>query len=461
MVEILNLPEEIGYSAALQKLMSLIDLERSNLSGPRQKQIYDLSRIEAFLLHIQNPHFDVPCIHVAGTKGKGSVSAICESILRSSGCKTGFFSSPHLHSFTERIRIDGKPLARYKFATYFDELWSEHEKWSKAASCTKLTLFEFITALAFWVFSKESVDVGVIEVGLGGRLDATNVITPEVSVITALGYDHTAILGEDIESIAKEKAGIVKPGVPVVVSEQIYDVMDTIKSICAKNDAKLINVTDICTYSSSTVEHKTHELIIQAPVMEGMLRTSLLGKHQAQNVLTALCVTHELIKQGWEITKNHISEGVTSVSWPCRLELIESEPQQIVLDGAHSYESVKLVLDSIPEIFQYDKLGIILGLSRDKDTESICELIVQHSPDSIHIIKSRHPKAMEPLDIKTFFPGGLSSLKIPLDIKESLCILREELGIGSLILSIGSLFSSAEIREYLLEIEPEHYYPNL
>ena len=135
------------------------------------------------------------CIHVAGTKGKGSVSAICESVLRATGLKTGFFSSPHLHSFTERIRINGQPIDKSKFGEYFELLWIHHEKWSENISKTRLTLFEYITVLAFYIFSKESVDVSVIEVGLGGRLDATNVVQPEVCVITALGYDHMNILG--------------------------------------------------------------------------------------------------------------------------------------------------------------------------------------------------------------------------------------------------------------------------
>lgn len=448
---------QMNYKNALEKLMSLIDLERIEFSGPRQKAIYDLSRIQNFLNYIGNPHLDVPCIHVAGTKGKGSVSAICESVLNESGFKTGFFSSPHIHSFTERIRINGEPISTLKFSEYFHCLWSHHETWTKEVSGARLTLFEYITALAFYIFEKESVDISVIEVGLGGRLDATNVVIPEVSAITALGYDHMNILGSDIESITKEKAGIIKPHVPVVVSHQSYDVIDIIQSVCAANNSNLIDTDENFCYSLIRIENHRQCIFVTSPSFSGELNTALLGAHQAQNVLTALGVIQELKRKDWIISEEHIKQGVYSVSWPCRMEIIESESQTVVLDGAHTYESIQLVMESIQELFQYNKLGILLGLSKDKEIDKICELLSRSTADLILLIKSRHPKAMDQKEILEYFTENNNTVKNASSIFEAISTARKELGPEALILSIGSLFSSAEVREYLLGIDPELY----
>ena len=447
----------MNYDDSLVKLMSLIDLERTDLSGPRQKTIYDLSRVETFLSYLDNPELDVSCIHVAGTKGKGSVSAICESVLRATGLKTGFFSSPHLHSFTERIRINGQPIDKSKFGEYFELLWIHHEKWSENISKTKLTLFECITVLAFYIFSKESVDVSVIEVGLGGRLDATNVVQPEVCVITALGYDHMNILGSDIESITREKAGIIKPNTPVVVSPQTYDVINVIKGVCDETDSCLINISHTSSSSLIEIDNTWQHILVDSPVYVGELRTPLIGDHQAENVLTSLGAVNELKRKGWPIEREHIENGVSSVSWPCRMEVIEIESQQIVLDGAHTYESIKLVMDSVTKLFKYNKFGVLLGLSKDKDIDGICNLISSYDPDYIKLIKSRHPKALDPECIRKNFTECRNSITVADSIQDAIETIRNDLGAGDLILSIGSLFSCAEVREYLLCIESEVY----
>tara|TARA_B100000029_G_scaffold173533_1_gene170101 strand:+ start:12948 stop:14300 length:1353 start_codon:yes stop_codon:yes gene_type:complete len=450
----------MNYDDALQRLMSLIDLERTDFSGPRQKNIYDLSRIRHFLEFLGNPHRSIPCLHIAGTKGKGSVSAICESILRASGLRTGFFSSPHLHSFTERLRVDGEPISQEKFTEYFIDMWNKHEEWSHHYN-QKLTLFEYITALAFLAFKSERVDVNIIEVGLGGRLDATNVVTPEVSIITAIGYDHTHILGTQIESIAREKAGIIKKGVPVIIGHQLYEIERVIESVARETTSAYIKVADISSYQFRKIENGKQYITVTTPLYRGCLDTALLGYHQAQNILTSITSINELRRQGWEITDSNIEVGVRQVSWPCRLELIEIDSQRIVLDGAHNYDSIKLILDSMKNLFQYDKLGIILGLSKDKDVSGICELIIEHNPEFIHIIKSRHPKSADPDYIYDYFPSDMSNVKIFNKINESVSILRDNLGPDGLILSIGSLFSSAEVREYVLGIEPELYEANV
>ena len=202
----------MDYRDSIDRLMSLVDHERTNHPGPRQKVIYDLSRVQALLGLLGNPETKARSIHVAGTKGKGSTAALCDAALHAAGYKTGFYSSPHLHSFRERIRIDSQPIGEAEFAGLVERLWPHHESVSEDSPLGPVTLFEFMTAMAFQAFCDSGADFQTIEVGLGGRLDATNVLNPEVCVITSISRDHTAILGDSLAEIASEKAGIIKKG---------------------------------------------------------------------------------------------------------------------------------------------------------------------------------------------------------------------------------------------------------
>ena len=218
------------YAAAIARLLSLVDHERTMPAVPRQKRIYDLAGIARLLARMGDPHRrQGRIIHIAGTKGKGSVAAMVEAILRAAGAATGFYSSPHLHSFCERIRRDGAPVSPERFAGLVDAVWPHHLANAADPDAGPATLFEYLTAMAFQCFAADEVDASVIEVGLGGRLDATNVVTPAVSVITPVSLDHTAILGDTIGEIAADKAGIIKPGVPVVTAPQFPEALDAIR----------------------------------------------------------------------------------------------------------------------------------------------------------------------------------------------------------------------------------------
>ena len=196
------------YNDSVDYLLSLVDHERPSGRGPRQKAIEDLSRMEAFLEDMGNPHLDVPAVHITGTKGKGSTAAMCDSVLHAAGYRTGLYSSPHLHSFTERVRLDREPIGKAMFAGLVEQLLPNQEHMTNDPAVGPVTLFEYMTGMAFQCYAQEGADFQTIEVGLGGRLDATNVVSPEVCVITSVSLDHTAILGDTLEAIAADKAGI-------------------------------------------------------------------------------------------------------------------------------------------------------------------------------------------------------------------------------------------------------------
>ncbi|MCH9016315.1 MAG: bifunctional folylpolyglutamate synthase/dihydrofolate synthase, partial [Chloroflexi bacterium] len=205
----------MDYRQSIAQLLTLVDHERNLVTGPRQKAIYDLTRMEALLGRLGSPQDQVPAVHIAGTKGKGSTAALCDAALHAAGLSTGFYSSPHLHTFRERIRLDSEPISQEGFAALVEGLWPLHEELKGDPAVGPLTFFEYLTCMAFQCFAEERTDVQVIEVGLGGRLDATNVMTPLVTAITNIAMDHSEYLGETLPEIAVEKAGIVKKGVPL------------------------------------------------------------------------------------------------------------------------------------------------------------------------------------------------------------------------------------------------------
>ena len=226
------------YREAIQKLLSLFDFERTRVDGPRQKAIYNLERMEEFLDRIGNPHHRVPAVHIAGTKGKGSTAALCDAAFDAAGLSTGFYSSPHLHTFRERIRRNCQPVSEDEFAGIVNDLWAARMDRDDRA----VTLFEFLTGMAFYGFDQAGADVQTVEVGLGGRLDATNAVNADVCVITSVSMDHAKILGDTIGEIASDKAGIIKEGSVAVVAPQRPEALTAILEACQRVDVEPVLV---------------------------------------------------------------------------------------------------------------------------------------------------------------------------------------------------------------------------
>lgn len=446
------------YRESIDRLLSLVDHERNSYSGPRQLAIYDLRRTEALLERLGNPHTKAPTIHIAGTKGKGSTAALCDAALHAAGYKTGFYSSPHLHSFRERIRRDTIPVTEAEFAALVEQVWPQQRWVTDNAGLGSVTLFEFMTAMGFLSFANGKVDYQTIEVGLGGRLDATNVVNPAVCLITSISLDHTAVLGDSLAQIATEKAGIIKPGSPLVVAPQSPEAGSAIDRVCHRLRVNPIRVGTDVTWEAGTAEPGGQFLSIQGRLGRYELRIPLLGTHQLENAATAVAALEVLREQGHAIPDDAVREGFANVSWPCRMEVLSSSPV-IMADGAHNVYSVEALLDSLPRYFRHGRLLLIVGFSRDKNVEGMVKRLSQADP-IVFATGSRHPRSLAPGAVAGLFKDlGTPSFEAPTP-KEALVAALNQARADDLILATGSLFVAAEVREARLGIEPE-VYPDL
>ena len=473
---------QLSYQDSISMLLSLVDHERrapitdtasyfdgvGPSSGPRQKTIFSLERIEALLAKLGNPHRSVPVIHVAGTKGKGSAAAFCDSVLHSAGYRTGFYSSPHLHSFRERVRINSQPVSQGQFASLVENVWPHHLEVSANSGLGPVTLFEFMTAMGFQCFGGDNkvtgendfptVDFQVIEVGLGGRLDATNVVDPAVCVITAISLDHTAILGDTLGQIAFEKAGIIKPGSTVVIALQAPEAASAIDEVCQRLDARVIQVGRDVTWELIAADFHSQEFTVRGRLGDYRLTTPLLGTHQLINGATAVAALEALREQDHEVPDEAMVQGFAEVSWPCRMEVLAESPV-IMADGAHNLSSMETLLDSLPRYMGHQRLILIAGFSRDKSIKEMVRCIGDHNP-LVFATASRHPRSLAAEDVADLFARqGMSAVSCS-SPADALRAALEAANDDDLVLATGSLFVAAEVREAVLGIEPE-VYPDL
>lgn len=450
-----------SYQDAVARLLSLVDHERATPALPRQKRIYDLQNVERLLQRMGAPHRLPGIVHIAGTKGKGSTAAMVESILRAAGYSTGFYSSPHLHSFCERIRRDGQPVSPRRFVELTERVWPHHLTNAADPEAGPATLFEYLTAMAFQCFAEDSTDANVIEVGLGGRLDATNVVTPAVGVITPVSLDHTAILGDTIGEIAADKAGIVKPGIPVVVAPQFPEADAAIRTAAAAQSAPVIPIGDAVTWKLDAVSIEGQELTIHGQRSTYHVRLPLLGDFQGVNAAVAVAAVEMLADTRFRVLPDDVVKGLSSVEWPGRLEVLRRNPT-VIADGAHNDHSVSTLLDTLPAYAPDCRLTLVAGFSRDKRVDAMVKLLAERC-DRVIATRSRHPRSMRPADIAEVFlahgvsPDCIASVS---NVADALEMALEGSGPDDLALVTGSLFVVAEAREKMLGIDPE-IYPDL
>ena len=448
----------MNYKESIDCLLSLVDHERTSQAGPRQKAIYNLSRIEALLELLGNPHTASRTIHIAGTKGKGSTAALCDAALHAAGYRTGFYSSPHLHSFRERIRRDTKAISETEFGDLVEKL-SPHQQWlTNNAGLGPVSLFEFMTAMGFQSFADAKADFQTIEVGLGGRLDATNVVTPDVCVITSISVDHTAILGDTLSNIAAEKAGIIKAGCPVVVAPQVPEALGVVERVCQSQGVRSIYVGADVTWRRKAAGPDGQRFSVQGRLGEYQLDIPLLGSHQLENAATAVAALELLIEQGHAVPADAIQLGFAGVSWPCRMEVLSRSPQ-VVADGAHNLYSMEAMLDTLPEYLSYRQLILVVGFSRDKNVEEMVRRLAKARP-TVFATSSRHPRSLAPDAVAAFFRDLGTTTVETSSTAEALERALAVAGENDLVLATGSLFVAAEVREAMLGIEPE-IYPDL
>ena len=463
----------MDYNDALQRLLGLVDNERVNATV-RTRVRYDLRRMEALLSVLGDPHAGVPTVHIAGTKGKGSTAAMCASVLSQGGYRTGLYISPHLHSFRERISLDGSPLSGPEFAALVEEVWPSVEQVTREASLGEVTMFETLTAMAFTHFRKMA-DIQVLEVGLGGRLDTTNLVSPpglKVCAVTSLSLDHTSVLGNDLRSIASEKAGIIKLDVPVVTSPQPPEAMETIEARCRETNSRLIRVGADLTWEEGIKDLKGQRFQIKGRLGTYQLWMPLLGDFQLENAATAIGALEVLTESGLQVSQRVLEEGFRHVSWPCRMEVL-SEVPLVVCDGAHNPYSVSRLSRSLADALDYRRILLVAGLSKDKDIEGLVEELVllwgsrrlgennaagrESHRGSLVVTASRHPRAADTAALaEKFARHGIETAQAS-DVAQAMALALSEAGEGDLVLATGSLFVAAEAREYMKGIEPELY----
>ena len=427
------------YSQALDYIYSFVDYSLTkNLRYSPEK--FDLRRMRVFLELLNNPQNNYKIIHVAGTKGKGSTAAMITSILIASGYKTGFYTSPHMIDFSERIRIGDDLISHDEIAKYVAQLEPVVMK------VPELTTFEIITGLAFKYFSDYKVDFGVIEVGMGGRFDATNVVKPQISVITSISFDHMKVLGKTLKKIAFEKAGIIKENIPVIVSKQKTSPLNEIKKIALERNARIIYAPELY-----KVETRTHSLegqtfsIMKAKESFIDISIPLLGDHQIDNAVTAYACIKELINQGVKIGSDAILEGFKNIKWPGRFEIINQKPL-VIIDGAHNLDSFKKLSETIKKYLPGKKIILIFGASEDKAVESMLETI-KPLIKTLIITRSEHPRAMELNKVESI----AKSLNLPFvvegNIKNAIGEALVHCDDMTAIIASGSIFIAGAVKE--------------
>ena len=431
------------YQQALDYLYSFIDYEQE--TQPRDAAHYDLRRVEELLVRLGNPHLVTRTIHIAGSKGKGSVAVMVASVLTAAGYTTGLYTSPHLNTFNERIRVGDRLISDQELVALVDRLKPEVGAVNEKDSYGQLTTFEIVTALGFDYFRQQGVAFQVIEVGLGGRLDATNVAQPEVSVITSISFDHTEVLGNTLAEIAAEKAGIIKPGGIVVVSPQADEAGRVIERACLEAKARLIRVGEEVTWQRLGFEATRQSLRVEGRLGSYSLSIPLLGQHQLENAATAVAALEVLIERGVRISGDNITHGLARVHWPGRLQVLNRRPL-VVVDGAHNPDSAGKLRQSLEQYFDFDQATLVIGTSFDKDVAGIVSSLVPLFSRVI-VTHSAHPRAMATAPLVAEFSRYGVEVQTTEDVLSALRLALTLVGEQGLICVTGSLFVVAEAME--------------
>ncbi len=400
----------------------------------------DLTNTIILLEHLENPHQKFKSIHVGGTNGKGSVSHMMASVLQTAGYKTGLYTSPHIHDFRERIKINGV-LADEFFVIEFVE------KISGLIDQVKPSFFEITVAMAFDYFAQKKVDIAVIEVGLGGRLDSTNVIDPVLSVITNIGFDHMNMLGDSLSEIAFEKSGIIKENTPVVVGERNAESDEVFLQAAALHDSDILFAEDI--YATTNYQWKQNQLIVEVQNQliqnDHQFKLDLSGIYQIKNVCTVLSAFDVLYDKGFIIKDDIIKEGlanvVTNTGLTGRWQVIHKEPL-IVLEVAHNEDGIQQMLKHINEL-SFQNLHIIFGIVKDKDTEAILQLFPPQA--KYYFTQADIPRALPASEVKFTADNLNLTGEVFINVNEALQNVLSVAGKEDVIIVCGSIFLIAEV----------------
>jgi dihydrofolate synthase/folylpolyglutamate synthase len=402
--------------------------------------IFGLTQVERILEALGNPHREVQAIHIGGTNGKGSTAAMMASILQKEGYRMGLYTSPHLIRFTERIKVNGKEIEKEEVAELAG--WMK-ERIEAAGIPSPFTFFDFTTAMGLLYFKQKMVDLAILEVGLGGRLDSTNVIDPLLSIITNIAKDHEEYLGRSILKIAREKAGIIKKGRPLITGAVQPQVLRLFSKVCREKGTAYYRVGKEFRYVQNEERHFDYEGLHRK--LWG-ISLNLGGPHQIINATTALGAMEVLDDLGYPVSNDAMIEGLKEVEWPGRLEMVCSSPR-VVLDGAHNPAGALVLKESLGKEFQYRHLILLLGVMKDKDIKSILHLL---APLADHLILTRphYDRAASPALLKKTLGRSGKKAEIVEDLEEAiekgLSMTQDE----DLLCITGSLYTVGEARAY-------------
>jgi dihydrofolate synthase/folylpolyglutamate synthase len=450
--------EAVAYLLALGR--ELAAPRQPAAAGSVRAQKFDLANIQVLAAHLGHPERAHPSVHVAGTNGKGSVAAMLESILRVSGraagLRIGLYTSPHLERINERIRVSGEPIADADFAAVFTRVLAATEELLAIGPArpggpglaAHPTFFECVTAMAFEHFARAPVDFGVYEVGMGGRLDATNIVAPEVAVITAIDFDHENYLGHSIEAIAGEKAGIIKPDAWVVSAAGREDARAVVARRAAEINARLV---DVATAYRSDVAPAPREGCYRVsvrpaaggPTIEFTL--SLAGRHQAENAVAAVAAARLLAERGFPVTDEAIVRGLESVRWPGRLDRVGDAPA-VYIDGAHNPAGARALAAFFTEHLAGRRLALVYGAMRDKAVDEIAGLLFPLAWRVI-LTEPRQARAVSPASLEWLArehapAGGVEMVRDPAEALDRAVALAAPDGV---VLATGSLYLAGEL----------------
>ncbi len=445
--------DALTYQQALDYIYSFADYSKKR-TYRYSADVFDLSRVRKLLALLGNPQESFASIHIAGTKGKGSVSALMASALRTAGYKVGLYTSPHLLHFRERIRVNGEEIPEQALAELVTRIRET------ASAVEDLTTYEVITALGFMYFAQAGVDLAVVEVGLGGRLDATNVIHPVVSVITSLSYDHMHLLGDSLSDIAGEKAGIIKPEVPVVLAPQQIEAELVVEAVAAEQNSPLVRIGSDWLYApgACNLMHQSlfiwsadEQALVDAYVESGEMdewvpprfEIPLLGYHQVVNAAVAYATLQVLRERGWSVEDEAVREGFRSVVWPGRFQVIGTGPA-VVVDSAHNRDSALKLRIALDDYFPGQKVALIFGASSDKD---IAGMFTELLPRISRLIVTRadHPRAADPEEIADLAHGYALPVEVVSPVSAALDHALSNVRPEEIIVVAGSIFVAGEV----------------
>lgn len=420
-----------------------------------EPQVWKLDRMHALMGALDDPHRAFKSVHVAGSKGKGSVCEMLSAALVGCGLTTGLYTSPHIMDIRERIRLNSEHVSERDFVRLVSEVALAADGIKRRHGAA--TYFELLTAAAYLHFAQQAVDVGVIEVGLGGRLDSTNVITPEVTAITAIQLEHTQILGDTLDKIAREKAGIFKPGVPALtIPQQKPIIIDAFKDVAAKVNAPLAVLGTDIEYTArfeATTQHGPHMLIsLTTPRSEfEHVTVPLKGEHQAANCGLVLAILDRLRERGLPIKERDAVSGLQRTRTQGRLEQVFAQPR-IFVDGAHNPESIQALIKSLGAHLRYDSLIVIFGCAADKDVPSMLQKLAAGADKVIFTRAEHNARAADPKELlRRFGDHSQKMAQTAGSVKDAINIAAKAAGRDDLIVVTGSFYVAGEAKRLLHE----------